>query len=357
MGRGGRRKARVLQFVLSGVSIGAIYGLLGLALALSFYVTRVINFAQGQMLTVAIVVAASLSEAGYNPWIGVVLGPIAAGAIGVASYFVAVRPILKADRFSFGWMVSTLGFGLALENAIAYVVGPRSRAFPPLLKHCPKGLAILHDTTSWGMGGFAAFKLAYEKADGKIALDRPITENRTTGATAQLAPDLEAVKSSGADCVEVWLSPPDQAAFVQMLKTSGEHLTVLGESDTCSDNTFSNLAGPAADGVVCAFITAEFHPNDLYKDFADAYRKKYNEEPTQSAEVSYQAVMTLAHVIEQTKSTDHAVLRDAYEKLAGVPGIDGSVIFSPTRHASFTEEELTLVKCDAASKKWVEVHE
>jgi branched-chain amino acid transport system permease protein len=123
----------VLQFVLSGVSIGAIYGLLGLALALSFYVTRVINFAQGQMLTIAIVVAASLSEAGYSPWIGVALGPIAACAIGVVSYFVAVRPILKADRFSFGWMVSTLGFGLALENAIAYVVGPRSRAFSPLL--------------------------------------------------------------------------------------------------------------------------------------------------------------------------------------------------------------------------------
>ena len=123
----------MLQFFLSGLSIGAIYGLLGLALALSFYVTRVINFAQGQMLTMAIVVAASLSEAGYSPWIGVVLGPIAAGAIGVVSYFVAVRPILKADRFSFGWMVSTLGFGLALENAIAYVVGPRSRAFPPLL--------------------------------------------------------------------------------------------------------------------------------------------------------------------------------------------------------------------------------
>ena len=54
----------MLQFLLSGVSIGAIYGLLGLALALSFYVTRVINFAQGQMLTMGIVVAASLSESG-----------------------------------------------------------------------------------------------------------------------------------------------------------------------------------------------------------------------------------------------------------------------------------------------------
>ena len=38
----------MLQFVLSGVSIGAIYGLLGLALALSFFwAPRVINFAAG----------------------------------------------------------------------------------------------------------------------------------------------------------------------------------------------------------------------------------------------------------------------------------------------------------------------
>ena len=68
------------------------------------------------------------------------------------------------------------------------------------------------------------------KRRAKIALDRPITENWTTGATAQLAPDLEAVKNSGADCVEVWLSPPDQAAFAQMLRTSGEHLTMLGDA-------------------------------------------------------------------------------------------------------------------------------
>ena len=35
----------------------------------------------------------------------------------------------------------------------------------------------------------------------------------------------------------------------------------------------------------------------------------------------------------------------------------GAVIFSPTRHASFTAEELALVKYDAAAPKWVEIHE
>ncbi|WP_158816886.1 branched-chain amino acid ABC transporter permease [Methylocapsa sp. S129] len=127
----------MFQMMLSGLTIGAIYGLLGMALSISFYVTRVINFAQGQMLMIAIIVAACLSEAGFNPWLGVALGPLAACVLGVASYFIGVRPILKADRFSFGWMVSTLGFGLVVENAIAYAVGPRSRGFPPLLNDIP----------------------------------------------------------------------------------------------------------------------------------------------------------------------------------------------------------------------------
>ena len=46
----------MLQFVLSGLAIGSIYGLMGMALAISFYVTRVINFAQGQMMMMAIMI-------------------------------------------------------------------------------------------------------------------------------------------------------------------------------------------------------------------------------------------------------------------------------------------------------------
>ncbi|MES1152566.1 MAG: branched-chain amino acid ABC transporter permease, partial [Dongia sp.] len=37
------------------------------------------------------------------------------------------------DRFSFGWLVSTLGFAVAVEHAAAYIWGPTSQAFPPIL--------------------------------------------------------------------------------------------------------------------------------------------------------------------------------------------------------------------------------
>jgi branched-chain amino acid transport system permease protein len=123
----------LLQFLLSGLAIGSIYGLIGMALAISFYVTRVINFAQGQMMMIAIMIVSALSTAGFSPLLAVAAGLLAACAIAVLSYLVAVKPILAFDRFSFGWLVSKLGFAVVVEIAAAYVWGPTSRAFPPIL--------------------------------------------------------------------------------------------------------------------------------------------------------------------------------------------------------------------------------
>lgn len=123
----------LLQFILSGLAIGSIYGLIGMALAISFYVTRVINFAQGQLMMVAMMITAAVTAAGYSPWLGTSAGLASSCLIAVLSYFVAVKPILAFNRFSFGWLVSTLGFAVVVENAAAYVWGPTSRAFPPIL--------------------------------------------------------------------------------------------------------------------------------------------------------------------------------------------------------------------------------
>ena len=125
--------ARLSQFILSGLAQGAIYDLIGMALAISYYVTRVINFCQGQLMMLAIMVAATIFSAGHSAWLAVFSGLLCSCLVGVVSYFVAVRPILIFDRFSFGWLVSTLGFALVIENATAYVLGPDSRPFPPLL--------------------------------------------------------------------------------------------------------------------------------------------------------------------------------------------------------------------------------
>jgi len=150
----------VTQVLLSGLAIGAIYGLVGMGFAIAFYVTRVINFAEGQLLMVGVMVAAWFARTGLNPWIAIVLGILAAAAVGAVTYLIAVRPVLAFDRFSFAWLVSTLGVALILENGAALIWGPTSRSFPALMTgtsvHVGSATLTLQEVVTIGVAVAAA---------------------------------------------------------------------------------------------------------------------------------------------------------------------------------------------------------
>jgi len=154
----------LLQFVLSGLAIGAIYGLMGMALAISFYVTRVINFAQGQMMMIAVMIVSALTAGGIPASIAVVAGLLVSCVVAILSYLLAVKPILAFDRFSFGWLVSTLGFAVAVENGAAYIWGPTSQAFPPILNNIsvPIGDAVLTAQQLLAIGSALVLTIAFE---------------------------------------------------------------------------------------------------------------------------------------------------------------------------------------------------
>jgi branched-chain amino acid transport system permease protein len=119
--------------ILSGLAVGAIYGLVGMGFAIAFYVTRVINFAQGQLLMIAVMVTTAVISAGLPSVVAIVVGILASCVFGALTYLLAVRPVLAFDRFSFAWLVSTLGAAMVLESGAAVIWGPTSRGFPLLL--------------------------------------------------------------------------------------------------------------------------------------------------------------------------------------------------------------------------------
>ena len=84
----------MLQVLLTGLSIGAIYGLVAMGFAVVYYVTRVINFATGQLLMVAIMVTAGLRSAGHGRSSSRSPSASLTSAVGgVGIYFLAVRPV------------------------------------------------------------------------------------------------------------------------------------------------------------------------------------------------------------------------------------------------------------------------
>ena len=137
----------MLQVVLTGLSTGAIYGLVGMGFAVVFYVTRVINFATGQLLMMAIMITAGLSASHWPVGAAIAVGLAAATAGGVLIYFLAVRPVLRVNRLSFAWLVSTLGVAIILESAAALIWGTSSLSFPQLLNG--KDVNIFGSALTW----------------------------------------------------------------------------------------------------------------------------------------------------------------------------------------------------------------
>ena len=63
--------SELLQYLFSGVTVGATYALVGLGFAIIFNASRVINFAQGEFLMIGGMATVSMVAAAYllrNPW-------------------------------------------------------------------------------------------------------------------------------------------------------------------------------------------------------------------------------------------------------------------------------------------------
>jgi branched-chain amino acid transport system substrate-binding protein len=225
------------------------------------------------------------------------------------------------------------------------------------IKNCPDGLAVLHDPSTYGEGGNYGIKLVYDKAGQKIKIDQTITENWSTGATTGLMPQINAIKAAGVKCVDVWLTPQDQAAFAQDAHSLGYAVTAYGNDETNADDTFTKLAGANADGTISAVLTSGLHPSPAMLAFRDAYKSKFDAESTPFAETSYDSIMMLAQVITKANSTKPADLQKEFNNTQNFDGITGSLSFSPQNHITITPSQLTLVKYDAASKQWVELKE
>lgn len=127
------RAEDVLDALITGLAVGATYGLVAMGYSVAFYVTRVVNFAEGELLMVSVMVTSVLVTSGLPTWIALVVGVACAGALSVATYLVAVWPVLRVTRISFAWFVSTLGMAVILENLAAAIWGTSSRPYPVLL--------------------------------------------------------------------------------------------------------------------------------------------------------------------------------------------------------------------------------
>jgi len=116
-----------LNVAISGLLTGLVYGLMALGLSVIFGVVRVVNFAHGEMMTVAMYLAVVLfAQLGLDPLL--MMLPIAAllFAIGYAMQMVIINPFISRPEHSqFMLMVA---IAIIIVNSLLMIFGPDARA-------------------------------------------------------------------------------------------------------------------------------------------------------------------------------------------------------------------------------------
>jgi branched-chain amino acid transport system permease protein len=115
-----------LNVAVSGLLTGLVYGLMALGLSVIFGVVRVVNFAHGEMMTIAMYLAIVLFNAlGLDPL--VIAAPIAAVlfALGYALQAGVINPFIKRPEYS--QFILLVAMALIIVNALLIAFGPDAR--------------------------------------------------------------------------------------------------------------------------------------------------------------------------------------------------------------------------------------
>ncbi|HSS85738.1 MAG TPA: branched-chain amino acid ABC transporter permease [Reyranella sp.] len=122
----------LLQVIVSGLLIGAVYGLFSSGLTLIWGMMNVINFAHGDFVMLAMYTAVVIWTAlGGGPWASVPVAAILIATLGVVSYFLLVRHIMKGPMLA--QILGTFGLALFLRYAAFWTFGANFRTLPDTL--------------------------------------------------------------------------------------------------------------------------------------------------------------------------------------------------------------------------------
>jgi branched-chain amino acid transport system permease protein len=120
---------RFIDLTLNGISTGAIYALVALALVLTWRATRIVNFAQGGMLMITTFVASSVIASSGSYWLGFAVALMCGLVLGAVVERGLMRRVEGGPPLNA--VIVALGLLILLEALAGMIWGNTPRSFPP----------------------------------------------------------------------------------------------------------------------------------------------------------------------------------------------------------------------------------
>ena len=131
---------QLVQILVNGTSMGCIYGLVALGFILIYNATGVVNFAQGEFVTMGAYFAfAALMQMGISTLPGLLIAAIGVLTVGWLFQRLAYRPIRSRPLVTV--VICTAMVGALLRHVAQIIWGP----YPlPLSAFLPDGILVIH---------------------------------------------------------------------------------------------------------------------------------------------------------------------------------------------------------------------
>lgn len=118
-----------LPYLLAGISVGGQYALIAIGYTMVYGILRLINFAHGDIFTVAALVLVYSSTI-MPLYLSIPLTLVATVVLGLVVERVAYKPLRNAPRMSV--MISAIGVSYLLQNLALYITGGLAQTYPAI---------------------------------------------------------------------------------------------------------------------------------------------------------------------------------------------------------------------------------
>ncbi len=141
-----------LQYLISGLSVGAAYGLTGLGFTIIFNTTGVINFAQGEFVMLGGMLSVYFMSLGAPLALAILAAIVAVTVVGALMERLTIRPVKNASVIQL--IIITIGVSIAIRGVVMLTLGKDTFALPHFSGETPLQLfgAALMPQSLWILG-------------------------------------------------------------------------------------------------------------------------------------------------------------------------------------------------------------
>jgi len=175
-----------VQFLVSGLTVGAVYALVALGFTLVYNASDVVNFAQGEFVMLGGMVTVFAVAAGVPLPLAAVLAVCVAIVVGLLLYWLAIEPARDASPVTL--IIITIGASILLRGAAQILFDKQFHKLPSISGDTPVNLlgATIQPQSFWVLGGTAVIVLLLYVFLEKTVLGKAVLATAANKLAARL---------------------------------------------------------------------------------------------------------------------------------------------------------------------------